>query len=160
MVHVLDQSIVGELVCKFRLVIHFLVKALEEMVQLVAHLNIPVLGQVHEFGDLLLNFHAKVLASRNANVFPAVATVQAALHVHVVISDNSQDQIRGRNAVGPLCCHELACLFDRRVDIVASRTRVGDIIMGYEIDIVLGQELERDIPWAWTDDLVDPFDVL
>jgi hypothetical protein len=82
-------------------------------------------SDAHEFGR------------RNSNFFPVEPALQLPRHVHVVILDDPQNNIRGADALSALRRLKLASLLDLVVDVFAASRSIGRVIVRHIVDVVL-----------------------
>ena len=113
-----------------------------------------------DVSQILLKLYTQLLGLRNTNLLALVPSLEAPLDVHVVVLDNSKDDIRGRDAIGSLGGAEHALFFHVVVDVSLPGTAVGQVVVRHVVDVVLFEEVEADDPGAGADDLVDPLAVL
>ena len=105
-------------------------------------------------------FHSLELGPADAELLTIVPTLHRSLQIHVVVLNNSEDDIGRRDALCSLRCHKFTSFLDLCVDIFGASTSVRGIVMGDIVDVIRLKEVECDDPRAWANDLIDPFAVL
>lgn len=75
-----------------------------------------------------------------------VATLQVTSHVDIVVTNNTTNQIGGRDALGALSGQKFALSLERRVDVLMALSGIGYIVVCHEIDLVLAQKLVGEGP--------------
>ena len=125
-----------------------------------------VLIEIHlEFFDILggVSFHAGhelyslILRPGKADFLAIVPACHAPVHVHIVILNDPQDDVRGRDAFSALSWHEFPSFLDLCVDIFLTDTPVRKVVMSDIVDFVFVEEIKADNPRARADDFVNPF---
>ena len=119
-----------------------------------------MLKLLHVFGRVSLHFgkplHALELSPRKTNLLPVVPSLHASAHVQIIILNDSQNDVRSRDAFRALSCRKLSCFLDLCIDIFLTDTAVGKIVMSHIVDVIFVEEVEADNPGARADNFVDP----
>ena len=121
-----------------------------------------------EFFDVLgsVGLHSRykhltlVLGPRYADFLTFVSARHAPIHVQIVILNDPQDDIRGRDAFSALCWHKFPSFLDLCVDIFLTDTPVWKVVVCDIVDVVFVEEIKADDPGARADDFIDPFAML
>ena len=118
-----------------------------------------------EFFDVLgsVGLHSRykhltlVLGPRYADFLTFVSARHAPIHVHIVILNDPQDDIRGRDAFSALCWHKFPSFLDLCIDIFLPDTPIWKVIVSDIVDVIFVEEIKADYPGAGAYDFVDPF---
>ena len=112
------------------------------------------------FGSVRLHLghplHALILGPGEADLLAIVAALHAAIHIHVVVLNDPEDDVRGGDAFSALCGQKLPCFLDLCIDVLLSDAAVGKVVVRHIVDIVFVEEVKADYPGAWANNLIDP----
>ena len=85
--------------------------------------------------EIGFKFDSELFRLRDTDVLSLVAALQASFDVHVVVLDNSKNNIRCRNAFSSLRSPEHALLLHVVIDVGLTHAAVREIVMGDVMDI-------------------------
>ena len=111
---------------------------------------------IDEVLELVSDLDSEKLSVGDAELFGFIATSDLAANIHIVVLNNSQDNVRSRDALGSLSRKELPGLLKGRVDIIFRWCFAGsllhrcvwDIVMSNVVVVVLLDEVETVGPWG------------
>lgn len=75
MVELVDGLVGSEFACELGLVVHLGIETVKEVLQLVRHLEIAFLCDLHELFDLLFDLKLQVFSARKPDVLSAITPV-------------------------------------------------------------------------------------
>lgn len=84
---------------------------LQGQVSLRIHVLLTSIGELRlklilDISEIGFKFYPQLLCLGNADFLPFIAALQASFNVHVVVLDDSKNDIRCRNTLSPLSCSE------------------------------------------------------
>ena len=145
---------------------HIALKSFE--IWVIFKLFLVLIEILFEFLDILggVRLHSRhelyalVLRPGKTDLFAIVPTLHAPVYIHIVILNDPQDDVRGRDAFGALGWQEFPSFLDLCVDIFLTDTPVWKVVVCDIVDVVFVEEIKADDPGARADDFIDPFAML